>query len=288
MEITPQCVPCLIRRCQFEARMVDPSLEMEVTRAAIEEIGRNLGSDLTSAEMGTRVHSAVNRVLGTDDPYRDLKDRANDTARRMVNRAKEIIASSSDPLKTAMLCSVVGNLMDFGIQGQENAPEILEKEFFELVDSGLDVDHSRKIASYVRPGANIAYLTDNCGEIFFDALVWDELRSRGARITVVARGKPVLSDATSGEIEDMGLANRCDLLLDTGTYSIGVNPSDLPDRTRKAISGSDLVIAKGMANFESMGTDTFRPVAFMLRTKCEPVGRALGEREGLNVIKLFV
>jgi uncharacterized protein with ATP-grasp and redox domains len=50
---------------------------------------------------------------------------------------------------------------------------------------------------------------------------------------------------------------------------------------------ADLIIAKGMANFESLGDTRYRPIAFLLRAKCDPVAKAVGANKGDNVVRFL-
>jgi hypothetical protein len=50
---------------------------------------------------------------------------------------------------------------------------------------------------------------------------------------------------------------------------------------------ADLIIAKGMANFESLSETDIAPIAYLLRTKCEPVANAMGLKKDINAVKLF-
>ena len=58
--------------------------------------------------------------------------------------------------------------------------------------------------------------------------------------------------------------------------------------TREAIEGADLVISKGMANLESLSDSDIRPIAYLLRTKCDPVAGTVGEAKDINCAKLFL
>jgi uncharacterized protein with ATP-grasp and redox domains len=53
------------------------------------------------------------------------------------------------------------------------------------------------------------------------------------------------------------------------------------------MESADLILSKGMANFESLSDDEYRPVAFLLRTKCRPVANAIGAAEGQNVVRVW-
>ncbi len=275
-------------RVRFEAMASNPDAAMEALLAAAREIGASCPGDV-SADVATRVHRAAYEALGTDDPYAESKRLSNEVAMGLLHRARELysMSSSKDRLRTAALLSIVGNVLDFGIEGGLSDPMGLEQAFEHLVEEGLGRDDSDLLEELLVPGAKVAYLTDNCGEIVFDQILLQELRERGGHVTLVVKGDPILTDATRADVEELGLGHLVDQVMDTGPLAVGVDLGSVPAETRRAIEGSDLVISKGMANFESLSDSSIGPIAYLMRTKCYPVASTLGEAKDINVIKLF-
>jgi len=66
--------------------------------------------------------------------------------------------------------------------------------------------------------------------------------------------------------------------------------SRVSEEFKQALSQSDLVVSKGQGNFESLiGLEKTigKPICYVLRVKCEVVGRSLGVPKGSNVVKLI-
>ena len=60
-----------------------------------------------------------------------------------------------------------------------------------------------------------------------------------------------------------------------GGAEIGICMENIPDDLRNAIKHCTIIIAKGMANFESLSeTDNMPPVAYLMAAKCGPVERS--------------
>ena len=289
MRIHPECIPCLLYRVRFESELSAPDRAIEALLAAAAEIGKSCPNDV-SAEMATRAHRAAYEALGTDDPYAEQKRLSNEVALRLLPRAREMYEASApgDNLRTAVLLSIVGNVLDFGIEGGLSDPASLEEAFEDLVGQGLGRDDSDRMAALLVPGTNVAYLTDNCGEIVFDQILLEELRGMGCRVTLVVKGDPILTDATRADVEELGLEDKVDKVMDTGPLAVGVDLTTVPIGTREAIEGADIVISKGMANLESLSDTDIRPIAYLLRTKCDPVAGTVGEAKDINVAKLFL
>ncbi len=132
------------------------------------------------------------------------------------------------------------------------------------------------------------YLSDNCGEIVLDRLLIRYLKEHGSHVTLAVKEAPILNDATLRDARDLGLDALADKLTTTGGGAeIGICREIIPDDLRDAISRCTLIIAKGMANFESLSEmDNLPPVAYLLAAKCKPVADELGVPVGSKIALL--
>jgi len=287
VRVSPQCVPCLLRRAIYETELVDPARVPEVISAACRVFSRRFRRDRVSARLATEVHREVYRILGSRDPYREMKRRSNRVARRLLPEAERMVGRSADPLRSSILCSIAGNMLDFGIRTDIRRPEELAWKFAGIVRGGLAIDDTRRLRPYLKGGPEVLYFADNCGEIVLDILVFRELRKLGARVTLVVKGEPILTDATMEDVETLGLRKEVDAVLDTGAFAVGVDFDRIPARLRKGLHSCDLIISKGMANFESFSGTMWRPIIHLMRTKCAPVSSAAGAPEDVSIAKLW-
>jgi len=287
VDIQPECVPCLLRRAIYEAELVGPAKVPAAIRAACGVFARSYRPGRVSARLATQMHRAVYRALGTRDPYRDIKRRSNAVALALLPAAKRFVARSGDRLRAAMLCAIAGNILDFGIRSDISGPEELSGKFSGIVREGLAVDDTRRLRRFLRPGAKVVYLADNCGEIVLDILVFRELRRLGASVTLVVRSEPILTDATMEDVMELGLSAEVDRVLETGAFAVGVDLDRMPAALRRALKECDLIISKGMANFESFSGTKYHPIIHLMRTKCGPVARAAGAPADVSIARLW-
>jgi len=287
MLMTPECVPCLIRRVLFEAEQVDGSLSVVATRNAAEMLGELFGDNVCSATAATQVHRKTYQLLGTNDPYGALKRKSNEIALDIYPSAEKLVASSKDPLRTAFLCSIVGNVLDFGIGVGFDNPARLKKEFKNLLDEGLGWDDTARIKALLKKAESVVYLADNCGEIVLDRLALKELKRFDIDLTLVVKEEPILADATKKDISRLGMERIVDRIVEAPGFAVGIDLDSLNGKFGKMMKNADLIIAKGMANFESLSETDLAPVAYLLRTKCSPVANALGLRKDINAVKLL-
>ncbi len=286
MKIRADCVPCLMKRVLFQARLDGRSDEYASTEAGLRALAINIGPNKTTSEVGTAVHAAAYSKLFTEDPYRMLKINADKIADKLSTRAQEYVDSSDDRLRAALLVSVVGNIMDFGSNAQAvDAPEEFEKMFDDLIAEGLGVYDEEIVQSLVNGAMDVLYFFDNCGESQLDRILIRELRKNGKKVTGVVRGKSILNDVTRDDAVRTGLDADLDELLDTGKFYVGLDWSDVPEKLQAALSTTDLIIMKGMANYECSSDKAISvPIVHILRAKCKPVSESAGIPIGCNAV----
>jgi len=290
MKIQTECLPCLLKRILFETELstTDTKRQTEALRIACSVLATVYDPEVCSASIATQVHKAVYDALGDQDPYKTLKHQSNMIATTLAPKVEALIKKSQDPLKTSMVCSIIGNIMDFGIDGSSAHPQMLADEFDRLYDEGLGYDEYEILKKLIGKAKHLVLFTDNCGEIVFDKILCRELKTfnPGLHLTVVVKGAPILSDATMQDAQDIRLDEVVDELLTTGCFAVGVDFTKLPGKVKNALDQADLIIAKGMANYESFSETDYRPIAYLLRTKCSAIARSMHLPKNISAIKL--
>ncbi len=275
MKITPVCPACLINRACMEAEMV--CKDREVVYKAVEEalkiLARRFPERGINAVIATEMHRKVYEIIGCDDPYREVKRKANELVIKHLPEVIRIIERQEDRFKAKVIASIIGNTFDYGVMGHEVKEDFMEffkQEFFR----GLKIDDTDEIRKLCR--GKVVYLTDNAGEIVLDTLLMEEIKKECERLTLVVRGRPILSDATLEDARLCGADRIADETLTNGKGAIGIIPDELPEETKERIEQADVIIAKGMANYECLSDMEYRNVAFLLTAKCRPVAEDIG------------
>jgi len=287
MEMRPECVPCLLKRVLFQAQIANNGTEFIALKEAMTVFSEGFREGRNSAELATEVHRAAYKAMNVKDPYLELKIRADNVAEEYIGIAEEFISSSADRMKAAILVASIGNIMDFGIDLAIDDPDMFRKEFQKLLSQGIGYDDTETVKEILSNAKNIVYVFDNCGESQLDKLLIRELKRNGLKVIGVVRGEPILNDVTLSDAERIGLNKETDEMHTTSEFRIGMKLSSLTDDLQKKIASADLMIAKGMANFESLSDqDVGIPVAYILRSKCAPVADALGIPTGINAVSV--
>ncbi len=291
MKIQSECIPCLIKRIIFESHLstADQSLHTKVIKNVCNAFADKYDPSLCSADLATQLHRIAYDTLHDSDPYKQLKEQSNKVAKTLVPKAKQLIDASNDPLKISMICAIVGNMLDFGIEGGSSKPEDLTATFEKFVKRGLGYDDYPTLHTILNNAKQILFFTDNCGEIVFDRLLLIELKKAFPmlQITLVVKGAPVLSDATLEDAHQLQMKSIVDEVETTGGFAVGVNFSLLSSTLQKKLDTVDLIICKGMANYESFSETSYRPIAYLMRIKCTAIARSSQLPINTSVIKVF-
>jgi len=280
-----------LKRIIFEVEQStkDKKIKKEVIRNACKALSELYDPDECSAVIATKVHKIAYEILGDKDPYKNLKDLSNKVAQSLVPRVEELIKKSDDPLRTSILCSIIGNIMDFGIEGGSSHPNVLLDLFEKYVVEGLRYDDTSKVKVLLKKAKNVVLFTDNCGEIVFDKILCTEIKKFNPSLflTLVVRGEPIISDATMKDAEELKFGEVVDEVLTTGCFAIGVDFQKLPKKLQEALEKADLIICKGMANYEAFSETNYHPIVYLLRTKCNAIANSMELPLNINAVKLY-
>ncbi len=289
MKFTADCGPCLMRRVLFQSRLVGNGLEFDAVKAAAEVLGSRMDPEVDSVKISSEVHWRAYRAIRSEDPYFELKCRADAVAEPYERQLEEMVEASDEPLRAAIMGAVAGNVMDFGSGASIDDPDLFSEVYDDIVAQGLGLDDVGRLEDLLSEVPGVVYMFDNCGESRLDMVLMRLLRGMGKRVVGVVRGAPILNDVTMEDAKRVGIDRVADRLLSTGKFYVGIDWDDVPQDLQEEIEGCGLIIAKGMANFEATsGRSIPVPVVHILRSKCAPVARALGVPQNINVVKVVM
>ncbi|MGB9920356.1 MAG: damage-control phosphatase ARMT1 family protein [Moorellales bacterium] len=268
------CLPCYLRQVQstLEAAGADEDIAYRVWEEVFVLIP-GLNRNRSPAENSSVVLRRAYAVLGNEDPFRAAKAESNREAWAWLPYLEKLWAQSPDPLLFALKVSVMGNMVDLGILPGYDLEANL-KELDRLAFARFDYSH---LVERLAGAQSVLVVGDNSGEIVWDRLLLQELARPGYRIRYAVKAGPILNDATRTDAEEARLADLAEV-IDTGSDYLGVVEERCHPDFLAALAESDLVIAKGQANYETLegttlaGDKTF----FLLRAKCAVVAAHLG------------
>ena len=276
MKLAPECRTCLLTKVRSQSQIVtnDEEVLARVDTECTQVYDRFAKLDLGITVAACEIHKTCYAAIGSDDPYTEMKREDNDAAIRVASAVRPKLHTLHD----YMTAAIIGNTIDYGVTGHEVSAD-LTAFFDQMLAKGLALDDSEE---FFKLADRVVYFTDNCGEIIFDKLFCEELRKNGSHVTIVVKEKPMLNDVTVKEAADIRLEDAADALYHSGGgVQLGAHPEYFPPEVSEAVEKATLIIAKGLANYESLTEYSLRPpIAYMLMVKCDPVGRDVGAKRG--------
>lgn len=282
-----RCVPCLLNRVLYESKLTGKT-EGQLAHIMKESLLKMIAiynHNKSSAEIATEMHRLAYDLLKTRDPYKTLKEQSTKTVMELLPWVRKFIEKSNDTLTAALLCSIAGNAVDFGISGSAESPDELKHVFESYVRQHLYCNDVNALKSHL--SGEVLYFTDNCGEIVLDKLVCEILSSYDIHLTLVCKQVPILTDAAYEDVKILGFDEVVDEILTTGRFAVGVDFCGITEKLRDRLNTASLIISKGMANYEAFSETTYAPIAHCMRVKCESIAESLEIPTGVNIIKLI-
>ena len=232
------------------------------------------------------VYEKIAEIVKNVNPYKTLKEKSIQQAREIKELFLKEIPQTGDlqKLKFAICCAVLGNVMDYGAQKSFDIKEDLQKihnfsfAFFEI-ESFLEK---------LKASKSLLYIGDNAGENELDEILIQVCKeiNPSLKITYFTRGVNIINDITMQDLKesDSKLFSLCEV-QDSGVLSPGFIESLASNEAKEMYANADLILAKGMGNFESMEAKKDSRVYFLFKIKCEVVADFLGKNLGDFVFK---
>ena len=343
------CIACLVERTKYECDLAFSSSENErekisALREVLAFLVEHLGEEGRSpAFFGTERERIIKKRSsasgGARDIHAEVKRRSNEVARGLLPVARKFYEAAASgareraergraerggggKIEALVRIAAAANSMEYGVKGHSYDDAVFKEEFVQTVNERLNWARE-EVVSALEGRERILYLTDNAGEVFFDAFVVKELVEEFGKAEVVVSPKstPVLNDATTKDLKE---AFACVGVRESKGERVPEGEGGVPEgegegwrgRVRVVPSGSCigvsleeagaeflevfsderyLVVAKGMGNYESISEFEAKPelrlrgrgrLLYIFRAKCEPIASSVGVKRGELVAKL--
>ena len=241
-------------------------------------------ADHPPAEMARDIHELVRLVSGVRDPYAWIKGVSNEVCRSCMRRVRKQVERSPDPLSTAVKLAIAGNVIDYdAFPASRMSPSDVVEAVGATLSQPLSGDSPEDLRRAAEDANAILYIADNAGECFLDRPLLERLPLR--RLTYAVRGRPVLNDATREDAYAAGIQDLCPV-VDTGDCAPGIVIDRCSREFLDVFEGSDLVVAKGQGNYESLSDRRDRIYVFLTKVKCAVIARDIGFPVGSSVIRI--
>ena len=284
MKTYPDCIPCAVRQALEAACIVsdDPAFQEQVLRETLKILAK-MDYSLPPPAIAREINGLIRKLSGVEDLYHEAKNRFDSFVLDRLKEFKSMIASSGDPFETALRLAVAGNVIDFGVKGDLDETEV-EGAISQALEANLDSSVIQGLRRSLENARQILYVGDNAGEIVFDRLFIETMLEDLGPLDIcfVVRGRPILNDATREDAEQAGLDKIC-RVIDTGCDAPGCLLTCCSPECLAEIERSDLVIAKGQGNYETL-SELEQETFFLLKVKCRIIARDISAELGQFIL----
>jgi damage-control phosphatase, subfamily I len=268
LKIYLDCYPCLLGQAIRAARLsgADETQQYAILRDTLALL-QNLPSGANPPVIGNQVHEIVRNLVGTQDPFREIKEASTQQALALYPKLKELVQRSEDPLAMAIRISIAGNIIDFAVNDPSaDLWETVER----VIQQPYAIDDTEALKAQLKKVDQVLFLADNAGETVFDRVLIETLPRP---VTYVVKGGPIVNDATMKDALAAGL-HRCAALTTNGAQATGTILSVCSESFRVKFDQAPVVIAKGQANFETL-SNAGAKIFCLLQVKCPVIGQDL-------------
>lgn len=303
MKIEAECPACLERLARQVVEMATDDLQKrgEALAAGLDTLHKLLSPDGVPTRIAGEMQRAIRRVTGNPDPHRKWKDNELVQAKRLFDAIRPRYGND---VRSLLTVSVLGNAPDFFRDIKTVGQEMLRPVSYE-------VDHINRVAEFLEGARStlfmadpamdnlmcfvpsvklcikkVMFLADNAGECYFDEPLVKEL-SQLMQVTYVVKSAPAQNDLTEEDLLLSGIYHRLGARILKSADTAGTDMQLVSDEFRREFAAADLVLAKGMGNWETLSElPPSGKVFHLLVAKCAPVARSVGVPPGSYVAML--
>jgi len=284
MTIQLECIGCITAQSQrvCDAIHADDTLRDKILNY-VEDALRKADFTLSPPLLAAPLYEQMAILAQTDDLYKEQKQHASAQAKTYLPFLDTTIQDSLDPLIAILKTAVVGNVIDLAAEVSFDLHEAIMSVF----NTPFAHDDTEVLRNALTQVKTLLYIGDNAGEHLFDALAIRFLQKLypDIAVTYLVRGNPIINDVTMKEAFEAEIEKIC-TVMNSGVPTPGFVYALASPESQKLFDGADLIIAKGMGNYECMTPLRRKNICFLLKVKCSVVAASLEREIGDIVCKL--
>ena len=265
MNIRPDCLSCLFNQALKVTKLLE--LDETTSKKVLDKTAQVLIDHNmlhTPPQIAKVLYQSISEITGEKDPVALAKAYATEQA---LNIDTSFIHTIPDALKMA----VIGNVIDFGSQEQFDLDEMIQYH----LHKAFAIDHTLDFMKELPHAKEMVLLGDNVGEHIFDKLLIETIKKHyDITVHYFVRGHPIINDVT---LKEGQLLKDCAHIVDTGVKTPGFDLEEANSISKEIFERADIVLSKGMGNFESLYNVGQRPIYFLFVVKCSVVAEEIGQ-----------
>lgn len=269
-----RCIACILSKQERKIREESDEQKKKEYIHNVLKILYDYGTKECAPMVEKRIKDIFKEYYEEDVDYVALKRKYN---QYMLEKEEEIKAhiQKNNDIETCIKYVCAGNYIDFGVNNKID-DQLLQGLLDKVNELEIPKEEVEHLEAELAQAKTLLYITDNCGEIVLDKIFIEELKNKykNLEITAMVRGGIASNDATLEDAEEVGLTQVVPV-IGNGAAIMGTVKEQLSEEAKQKIQEADVIIAKGMGNFESMYQEGMNPY-FLLLCKCELYTKTFG------------
>jgi len=277
MNLKSDCLSCLLNQSLRVSKNLNLNEElskkmMKIASASIAGYG-----EVSPPVAASDLYPKLATIAGEEDLYEELKAFSTMEAMKLLPKVETTVLGSKDRLKSAIKAAVAGNVIDFATPNHFD----LNEEFEKVFETPFAIDDEEIFLESLKCAKSLMIVGDNVGEHVFDKLLLEELQVAYPKLELyfAVRGRPIINDVTLKEAKEIGI-EKVAHLVDSGVDTPGLAYSHASKVFMELYNNMELIIAKGMGNYECLEGVKDERIFHLFKVKCDVVSSDVGARVG--------
>ena len=268
MEITLDCIPCMLRQALEASRMVtdDVAIQGQIMKEALKMV-LQFETYRNSPDMAMHIHHVIKEITGIEDAYFEVKQRDLKAAQEMYPILIDFMNQQDNKIYWALKTAATGNNIDAAIVQNVDVKLCVQNELSKVFAiSDLDL-----FCEQMENAKTVLIIGDNSGETVFDKVLIEHLKNK--KIYYAVREAPILNDATKKEAIESGIHKVAEV-ISSGSSAPGTILEECNAHFLEIFEEADIIISKCQGNYKGL-SESKRGIFFLLKAKCNMIAQKL-------------
>ena len=270
------CLRCYVNKYIPLAHRLGDMSTADAFAKALVQLYLELPPEGNSCILAQKTTELLQKFYNLDpDRYRAEKEAANAFVLARMDSIREKVFSAPDPVLAGLQAAILGNYLDFSALGSSVSFDDLDAMLDKAFEMELDPQTYARFRRELDGAKKLLYLTDNAGEIGFDRIFAEQIAKKypHLEITFCVRGDIAQNDATVEDAKTVGIPFP---VIGNGNRIPGTQIDLLSREAKQALEEADVILAKGMANCETMLGCGYN-IYYVFLVKCQRFVRQFGQ-----------
>jgi len=273
MNLKSDCLSCLLNQSLRVAKNLN--LDEETSKKMMQVASESIGTygEVSPPVAAADLYPKLASFTDSEDVYRDLKELSTKEALKLLPSVEKKVHNVSNAIKAA----VAGNVIDFATPNHFD----LNTEFKKVFETTFAIDDEVEFFQRLKKAKSLMIIGDNVGEHVFDKLLLESMAKEFPKLKLyyAVRGKPIINDVTLLEAKELAMEEVAKV-VDSGVITPGLAYAYASAEFMELYNSIDLIIAKGMGNYECLEGVKDERIFHLFKVKCDVVANDVGEKLG--------